>query len=275
LFIGPEGTGKRTAARWFANALCCTPAETVSTHQAVESDPAHGPPPTAHSPDYHRIGPEAGRKSIGIDAARALVALASRRPFLAPYQVMEIAPAEAMTVEAANCLLKTLEEPSPQTILVLISARAADLLPTILSRCQLVPFGLVPTDALRDFLATRGVSPDLAADAAHRARGRFDLALALASASRVATPSAFPRDAVEATRLAEAWLATEEVPQREARLQELQQRCHQRLLAGAEPPRPLLRRVARLEAAQALLAGHVNAKLVLEATLRGLVYDET
>src|SRR5205807_9450761 len=68
----------------------------------------------------------------------------SLKPFVAPARVAVLANAERMTEAAQNCLLKTLEEPPPNTVLVLTTAYPDHLLPTCLSRCQLLPLAPVP-----------------------------------------------------------------------------------------------------------------------------------
>jgi DNA polymerase III subunit delta' len=87
-------------------------------------------------PDDYVIAPEEGKVSIGIDAIRGLSERLSKTPQAGGFQVALIEPAHGMTVAAANALLKTLEEPATQTVLVLVSEQPGRLMPTILSRCQ-------------------------------------------------------------------------------------------------------------------------------------------
>lgn len=89
---------------------------------------------------------------------------------------MILDPADAMGEEAANALLKTLEEPPPHTQFILVSSRSGALLQTVRSRSQRVRFGPVPAAALGPWLAVRGLSPELARDA----MGSPGLALRLA-----------------------------------------------------------------------------------------------
>jgi DNA polymerase-3 subunit delta' len=87
-------------------------------------------------PDYYSVGPEEDSSVIKVDAIRGLgekLVLASHR---GGYKVAVLAPAEAMNLNAANSLLKTLEEPSDNTVLVLVCTRPARLPATIRSRCQ-------------------------------------------------------------------------------------------------------------------------------------------
>jgi DNA polymerase-3 subunit delta' len=88
--------------------------------------------------------------------------------------------ADRMNPESANALLKTIEEPPPRTILVLVAESAGEILPTIRSRCQRVDFGSIPTPVLLAELERRGVADDVAATVVPLAGGRLDRAVALA-----------------------------------------------------------------------------------------------
>jgi DNA polymerase-3 subunit delta' len=88
-----------------------------------------------------------------------------------------IPTAEAMNEEAANTLLKTLEEPPEYVTLILMAASPTRVLPTVLSRCQVVPFGLAPAEAIREWLQANGVAAEVAAALAFSAAGRPGLAL--------------------------------------------------------------------------------------------------
>ncbi len=88
--------------------------------------------------DYRWLEPEAGKRALGIDAVRSAVSFIQQTPAFGERKVMVIAPAHAMTIAAANALLKTLEEPPGNGILVLVSSRPGDLPATVRSRCQRV-----------------------------------------------------------------------------------------------------------------------------------------
>lgn len=104
-------------------------------------------------PDLYLIQPAKDRASIGVDAIRELAGQLAMRPQAGDYQVAVIEPAEIMTREAANALLKTLEEPAEQTVLILMSEQAGRLMPTILSRCQRIRLTPPEPQAVRDWLA--------------------------------------------------------------------------------------------------------------------------
>jgi DNA polymerase III delta' subunit len=86
--------------------------------------------------DFYTVSPEEGKVSIGIDAIRTASEAVSKTPQMGGYQLTVVNPAHAMTVAAANALLKTLEEPTAQTVILLVSEQPGKLLPTIQSRCQ-------------------------------------------------------------------------------------------------------------------------------------------
>jgi len=138
LFAGPEHLGKKTVALEFIRML-----NGQEIGQAVH-------------PDILIVEPELVEKKgvkkeleIGIDQARQIQHQMSLFPYQAPYKVVLIDQAEKMTVEAGNCLLKTLEEPSGQAILILIAAQPQLLLPTIVSRCQLIKFLTVGEEEIK------------------------------------------------------------------------------------------------------------------------------
>jgi DNA polymerase-3 subunit delta' len=101
----------------------------------------------------------------------------ARRPIMGRRKVYLIPMAEAMNEDAANTLLKTLEEPPEYVTLVLMATSPTRVLPTVLSRCQVVPFGLVPAEAIQEWLQHRGVPAETAAALAFSAGGRPGLAM--------------------------------------------------------------------------------------------------
>jgi len=135
LFSGEEGVGKEKAARAFAAALLCrAPGEegacgTCADCRRLASD--------AH-PNFQFIAPET--HFLRIDEIRALQEELALKAFSDRPRVAILCPADRMTPQAANALLKTLEEPPPGAHLILIAHRVAGMMPTIVSRCQRVPF---------------------------------------------------------------------------------------------------------------------------------------
>jgi DNA polymerase-3 subunit delta' len=182
LFAGPDAVGKRTAALLFAQALNCTASSSLISHPSSLApcgvcESCRRIAAGTH-PDVHVIVP--GSKSgqnISVEQMRDVRQDVARRPIMGRRKLYLVPSAEAMNEEAANTLLKTLEEPPEYVTLVLMAASPTRVLPTVLSRCQLVPFGLVPADRIRDWLQASGADAETAAALALTAAGRPGLAL--------------------------------------------------------------------------------------------------
>ncbi len=135
LFTGPEGVGKKTLASSLAALANCkgdTEAELCGTCSSCVKEAA------GHHPDILLFQPH--KNLIRIDTMRELNREVQFRPFEGRLRYFIIDQAETMTEEAANCILKTLEEPPDTTRIILISSFSHRLLPTIRSRCQAFPF---------------------------------------------------------------------------------------------------------------------------------------
>jgi DNA polymerase-3 subunit delta' len=139
LFHGPPGVGKRTVARRFGAALV-----------AGGDDSAEGRARRGLHPDLSGVEPEGAFTTIG--QVREVVRLAASRPFEGARRVF-ILQADTLNVQAANALLKTLEEPEGEAVFVLLAASREGVLPTILSRAQAVRFNPVPQETVAGFLA--------------------------------------------------------------------------------------------------------------------------
>jgi len=114
------------------------------------------------------------------DVAESVVSAASHTPFEASHRVFVLERADTMNDEAANALLKTLEEPPPYVVLLLLTDRPTQVLPTIASRCQPVRFDPLPPGALAHKLQSHGVAPETAEACARLSLGDGEKALALA-----------------------------------------------------------------------------------------------
>ncbi len=135
LFTGPEGVGKRTLASSLAALANCkgdTEDEVCGTCSSCVKEAA------GHHPDIRLFQPQ--KNVIRIDTMRELNREVQYRPFEGRLRCFIIDQAETMTEEAANCILKTLEEPPETSRIILISSFPHRLLPTIRSRCQAFPF---------------------------------------------------------------------------------------------------------------------------------------
>ena len=135
LFTGIVGIGKTSAAKAFTMTLNC---DSPSGLDGCGVCPSCRKILNGNFPDFITLEPD-GQK-IKIEQIRALNRSLGYAPFSGGYRVCVIHKAEAMTGEAANSFLKTLEEPPPGNIFVLNAAEPRDLLPTIVSRCQRVSF---------------------------------------------------------------------------------------------------------------------------------------
>jgi hypothetical protein len=129
-------------------------------------------------PDLRIVEPE-GAASLGVDQTRAVIARASLRPVEASRSVFLFPEAGAMTDQAANALLKTLEEPSASALFLLVSESEDDFPATVASRCRTIHLGRVPTDEIVTALEARGLDHQGAVGVAVVSGGRPGLALAL------------------------------------------------------------------------------------------------
>ncbi len=147
LLTGPAGVGKQQFAIDFAQSLLCESADSLS--QPCGKCRACVQFQAQTHPDYHCISPEAESRVIKIDQIRQLRENLSLASHHAGYRPIIISPAEALNQAAANSLLKTLEEPPADTVLVLISHQPSILPATLRSRCQRLTIGLpAPAQAL-------------------------------------------------------------------------------------------------------------------------------
>ena len=176
LFTGPAGIGKALAAHVFAAQIFC----------AAKSTPPCGQCPACrqvaagtHS-DLVVVAPAPGKKEIGIDAIRQLKHAVQLRAVSAPLKVAIIDDADRLSVAAQNALLKTLEEPPPRSVIILVTASLGALLPTVRSRCQRILFQPLDQDAVAAALQHRaGLDPAQARTLAGRAEGSPGRALRL------------------------------------------------------------------------------------------------
>jgi DNA polymerase-3 subunit delta' len=156
LLNGQVGLGKRQFAERLARALLC--AEPGDTGDACGTCRQCRLLAAGTHPDLARVEPLEEGKVIAVDQIRALSGFITTRPHSAERKVTIICPAESMNINAANSLLKLLEEPPLGSVLILVSDRPAMLPATVRSRCQRVDFRLPTRDAALTWLAAQGVA---------------------------------------------------------------------------------------------------------------------
>ncbi len=298
LFTGIDGIGKSTTARALAMTVNC---------EAPLQPVAERPWPDACGrcrscrriaagihPDVIEIGPQGTFLKIG--QIRALLTDLALKPYEARFRIVVLTDAHAMTPEAANALLKVLEEPPPQTILVLTAHGTADLLPTVVSRCQPIRFAPLSAERIAALLAERhGQDAEDALVLAALAGGSLSRAIALTREGAVdrwrrrrdwlaailpglerqppavllamaAELALDGKGAVDSLELAKTWLRDQIVAG--CRPEKLVYRDRsddlQRLAKGCDPER-LAEWIVRLQEAQQALSANAAARPTLEA----------
>ncbi|MDB5100139.1 MAG: polymerase delta prime subunit [Cyanobacteria bacterium RYN_339] len=288
LFVGPTGVGKRTAAMLFARALICDQrgCGTCATCRMVLG---------GGHPDVRVWDVPEGEKTFKIEIVRELVSAVQRRPFQAERQVHILAALDQTQPAGANALLKTLEEPPSSTTLILLARELENVLPTLVSRSQVVTFGLTPPEAIEAHLrAALGLDATRARLIAHQAEGRLGRAITAATEPPAPPPliELPPGPGLEAIAWADklaalpgpdqqlhlaamltwlrdaAWLAAGGNAERVVRADDMA-RLHG--AAAARPAEQWVRLAEAVEAAREQLERHANAKLVLDHLARELV----
>ena len=202
LFEGPAGSGKEDVARAFAAALLSEGAADPENASARVMSGAH--------PDLTWVAPTSSAGLLVGDVSEPVVAASSHTPFEARRRVFVIEQADTLNDQAANRMLKTLEEPPPYAHLVLLTERPGKMLPTIASRCQRVRFAAPSPQEIAARLDRHGVPPAQADACARLALGDLERALALALGDGPALRAgaeAFARVALSGDLSARPWLA--------------------------------------------------------------------
>jgi len=318
LITGVPGCGRRTFAARMAQALRCAqperPCQTCRLCRAVapdapfwqaavrrdHPDEVDDPRPprdrrdagyvhTAYL-DVHVLRRRDGFRDIPIRGVRELAAETHLKPAHGPARVAIIDAAEEMSIPAANALLKTLEEPAPHAVIILIAQQATGVLPTLRSRCHHIALAPVPANLISEHLVgAGGLDPETAEAIAAAARGRAGWAIGMARdtsrwrefAERQAKAEAFERATpparfmsidemlgrgrpLEQAERAYGWLG------HISRAQASELRAAMRAAAGDAPTetraalRSVVARMLRARAAQIHIQHNVTPKLVFE-----------
>lgn len=304
LFVGPAGVGRFDAAKAFAQLLNCERRLAVGDDACGECRSCRRIAEDKH-PDVRVVDVERGqllldtpderkKKVISIEQVRALRRDVAFPPLEARYKVYILAGADQMQLEGANSLLKALEEPPPQVVIVLIAETIVPMPPTVVSRCQVVRFSLVPAPAIEQALVGRlGMEPGRARFIAALAGGQLGRAMTWAQSEdalewrdqvldlleKLETADPLERlDAAEAfaqqkDRLADlldaalfwyrdvlVWQETKE----EKHLINLDRKARIAALAEALPGSVLSKRITAVEEAKEALRSNAHPRLLLE-----------
>jgi DNA polymerase III subunit delta' len=166
LFVGPDGIGKELFARELAKAVLCA----AESGEACDACPSchkveHGNHPDVAVVRRIERGVKGERRTrILIEQVREEIQdVIAFKPFEGRYKVFLVSDADQMTEEAQNCLLKTLEEPPPHSLLILVASRLERFVDTVVSRCQIVRFRPLAAEAVERILVERqAVAPEAA-----------------------------------------------------------------------------------------------------------------
>lgn len=211
LFLGPPGVGKRPAALELAKALNCSKSGKKGFESCGECENCVSIEKGIH-PDVRVLeAPEEAH--VKIDPVRSLMRLMEKKPSLGLWKVAVVLEAHSLTTEAANALLKALEEPCERTLWILVSSQRHRMLATVLSRCVSVIFKPLPAPAVEEILGEDlGRVSLLCGGSLERARRLLE-AGALEGAS-------LPRELAQARRqaglLMDSWIAALEASFRES-----------------------------------------------------------
>lgn len=179
LLVGPPGSGRSVAARSFAAALLCR-------DQGCGRCPSCRQVRAGTHPDLLLVRPEG--LSYGVRPARELVWRAAGAPVGGRWRVVVFEDADRCTEQAANALLKAIEEPAPRTVWLLCAPSADDLVATVRSRCRLVTLRVPSSAAVARMLTVRdGIDPARALAAARAAAGHIGRARGLATDEQART----------------------------------------------------------------------------------------
>lgn len=177
LFTGPPGVGKGTLAWALASALLCQgtprPCGRCRSCHLIAS---------GNHPDLFWVQPESEAGTLKVEQVRELQRHLSRTPAMGNYRVAVLDHFDQATPSAANALLKTLEEPPEFVVLILLAPDTDSLLPTIVSRCQVVPMRPLPVSQVAEALQARwGLDAERAHLLAHLSGGRLGWAVRAAT----------------------------------------------------------------------------------------------
>lgn len=186
LFCGPKGVGKRTTALAFTYHLFCVSGAESPCGECLGCKKLK----KGVHPDVMTISPE--KRDIRIDTIRSIERFIRFSPLEASHKVILIEGAEKMNAEAGNALLKSLEEPPPYALFILLTENIKRLLPTIISRSQIVRFHPLPKETIKHYLVSvKGYEEEMAETLAELSSGSLGRALEMAEKGLLEELNAF------------------------------------------------------------------------------------
>lgn len=176
IFSGPAGVGKRCAAVGLAHALLCE----TAPGRGCGSCPACATVRAGSHPDYHFTTTADGKQRLGVDQVRDMEQFLRLRPLRGGKKIAVVDPAQRLTPAAQSALLKVVEEPPGDAVLVLVTTSAANLARPLVSRCQQLRFARLPVADVEAVLRARpGPAADAADLLARYSRGSLGRAVSL------------------------------------------------------------------------------------------------
>jgi DNA polymerase-3 subunit delta' len=181
LFVGPDGIGKRRIAQHLAQGLLCESRPHEEIDPCRECVGCKQIEAGTH-PDFMEVGKPTDRHELPIAVIQQLCLQLGLKPARGGYRIVVVDDADLLNEESANCFLKTLEEPPPKSLLILLATNPEMQLPTITSRCQSVTFSELAESQVAELLTQLGATADSqqARQIARLANGSIGQALALA-----------------------------------------------------------------------------------------------
>lgn len=223
LFVGPPGVGKSLFAHELAKAMLCERNAAVENLQACDECTSCILFAAGTHPDFFMVRPPQDKRELPIELMRELCQDFGLKAARGGAKVAIVEDADAMNEEAANCFLKTLEEPPPHSLFILIGGSPDRQLPTILSRSHIVRFPPLPDDVVDQVLAEQGVEASQRPRLVEAADGSAGQALALADEGlwkfRRMMLEGFGRPRIDVVALSRAFVELAEEAGKEAALQ--------------------------------------------------------